>query len=164
MAAADLAALTRRLIEEGFGQGNLAILDELMADDVVEHQRGNRPGLEGAKEVARTLHTWMGDFSLEVQDMAVSGDVVWTRNRARGVNTGPVFGNPATNRPVEVEVFDVVRFEDGRVVEHWGVADQLGCCARSGRSAGSAPRLERPGGGAGVGRSAPAAADCASLS
>jgi predicted ester cyclase len=137
--SADLAILTRRLIEEGFGQGNLAVLDELMADDVVEHQRGNRPGREGAKEVARTLHAWMGDFSLEVQDLAVSGDIVWTRNQARGVNTGSVFGNPATNRPVEVDVFDVVRFAGGRVVEHWGVADQLGMLRQIGAIGGQRP-------------------------
>jgi predicted SnoaL-like aldol condensation-catalyzing enzyme len=35
-------------------------------------------------------------------------------------------GHPASGRPVDVTVFDVMRFEDGLVVEHWGVADQLG--------------------------------------
>jgi len=31
-----------------------------------------------------------------------------------------------TNQRVEVDVFDVGRFENGTMVEHWGVADQLG--------------------------------------
>lgn len=68
----------------------------------------------------------MTPFELAVEDLVVSGDTVWTRNRGRGVNTGPVMGHPATGRTVEVDVFDVMRFADGRVVEHWGVADQLG--------------------------------------
>lgn len=122
----DLAARTRRLIEEGFGHGDLAVLDELMAPDVVEHQRGNGQGREGAKQVARTLNRWMSGFELVVEDLVVDGDTVWTRNRGRGTNTGSVMGRPPTGRSVEVDVFDVVRYENGRVVEHWGVADQLG--------------------------------------
>jgi predicted ester cyclase len=118
--------LVRRLIEVGFGEGDVDVLDELMATDVVEHQRGNRSGIEGAREVVRTLHRWMADFSLTVEDAAVSGDVVWTRNRGRGVNTGSVMGNAPTGKAVEIDVIDIVRLEGGRVVEHWGVADQLG--------------------------------------
>ena len=126
MTTSALADRARRLIEDGFGRGDLSVLGELMADDVVEHQRGNRPGRAGAEAVAQTLHAWMSDFSLTVEDLAVSGNTVWTRNRARGVNAGPVMGNPPTGRPVEIDVIDILRFEDGRVVEHWGVADQLG--------------------------------------
>lgn len=116
----------RRLIEEGFGAGDETVLDELMAPDVVEHQRGNRPGLEGAKGVVRTLHRWMSDFSLTVEDVAVAGETVWTRNRARGINTGSVMGFRPSGQPVEVDVIDIGRFEDGRLVEHWGIADQMG--------------------------------------
>lgn len=126
MNTTDLADHARRLIEVGFGQGDLSILDELMAADVVEHQRGNRSGRDGAKAVVRTLHAWMSNFSLTVEDLAVSGDTVWTRNRGRGVNTGSVMGHAPTGRSVEVDVIDILRFEDGKVVEHWGIADQLG--------------------------------------
>ena len=116
----------RRLINEGFTGGNLDVVDELVAPHCVEHQRGNRSGVDGAKEVIRTLHRWMSDFSLTIEDVAVAGDVVWARNRARGVNTGSVMGNPPSGRLVEIDVIDIVRFEDGQVVEHWGIADQLG--------------------------------------
>lgn len=116
----------RRLIDEGFTGGNLDVVDELISPECVEHQRGNRSGVDGAKEVIRTLHRWMSDFSLTIEDVAVAGDIVWARNRARGVNTGSVMGNPPSGRLVEIDVIDIVRFEDGRVVEHWGIADQLG--------------------------------------
>ena len=116
----------RRLIDQGFTGGNLDVVDELISPECVEHQRGNRSGVDGAKEVIRTLHRWMSDFSLTIEDVAVVGDVVWARNRARGVNTGAVMGNPPSGRLVEIDVIDIVRFEDGQVVEHWGIADQLG--------------------------------------
>jgi predicted ester cyclase len=122
----EMSARARRIIEEGFGRGDLEILDEYMAVDVVEHQRGNAHGLEGAKAVVETLHRWMSDFELTVEDLVVSDETVWTRNRGRGVNTGSVMGHPPTGRTVEVDVFDVLRFANGKVVEHWGVADQLG--------------------------------------
>jgi predicted ester cyclase len=68
----------------------------------------------------------MSDFSLTVEDFAVAGDVVWTRNRARGVNTGSVMGFGPTGGLVEVDVVDIGRFANGMLVEHWGIADQMG--------------------------------------
>lgn len=140
MSTTDLADRTRRLIEVGFGQGDLSVLDELMAADITEHQRGNRSGRDGAKAVVRTLHAWMSDFSLTIEDLAVSGDMVWTRNRGRGVNTGSVMGHPPTGRSVEVDVIDILRFEEGKAVEHWGIADQLGMMIQ----VGAMPGRDRP--------------------
>lgn len=119
-------AIVRRLMDEGFCQGNLAVCDEVFSPDSVEHQRGNPPGAEGAKKVITTLRTWFSDFRLEIEDIIARDDMVWFRNRATGVNTGSVMGFPPTGRTVELTVFDVVRFADGKVVEHWGVPDQLG--------------------------------------
>ena len=80
--AADLARRAIRLVEEGVGRGDFAVLDELMAPDIVEHQRGNGDGIEGAKAVSRTLNRWMSEFSLTVEDVAVNGDTVWTATPA----------------------------------------------------------------------------------
>ena len=126
MNSLDLTDRFRRIVEQGIGAGDESVLDAFVAEDAVEHQRGNAPGREGAKDVSRVLHRWMSDFSLTVEDVVVSGDLVWTRNRARGTNTGSVMGMAPTNQRVEVDVFDVGRFENGTMVEHWGVADQLG--------------------------------------
>jgi predicted ester cyclase len=142
MHAADLEDRTRRMIEVGMGQGDLSVLDELMAEDIVEHQRGNQAGRDGAREVSATLHRWMSDFSLTVEDVAVAGDTVWTRNKARGINTGAVMGNPPSGAPVEVDVIDILRFEDGRAVEHWGIADQVGLMLQVGAMPGRRPPSE----------------------
>ena len=126
MTTVDIGERFRTIVEEGIGRGDERVLEAYVAQDVVEHQRGNRPGLEGAKGVAQTLHRWMSDFSLTVEDIAVAGDTVWTRNRARGVNTGSVMGFAPTGTRVETDVIDIGRFEDGKLVEHWGIADQIG--------------------------------------
>jgi predicted ester cyclase len=119
-------ARLRRVIEEGFGRGRLEVLDELMAADCIEHQRGLPPGRDGARQTVETLHRWMSDFDIRVLEISASGDLVWSLNRARGTNTGSVMGNPPTGKTCEIDVIDVVRFRDGRIVEHWGIADQLG--------------------------------------
>ena len=125
-------AATRRLIDEGFSKGDLSVCDELVSPHATEHQRGLRPGIEGTKDAIRTLHSWFSDFSLVIEDLVATDDTVWIRNRATGVNTGSVLGRPPTGRPFEIDVFDVLRFEDGRLVEHWGVPDQLGLLAQLG--------------------------------
>jgi predicted ester cyclase len=121
---ANIAA-TRRFIREGFTDGRLEVCDELVADDMVEHQRGLRPGPEGAKETIRTLHRWFTDFELQIDDLAATEDTVWIRCTGSGLNTGSVFGHPPTGRRASITVFDVLRWRDGKLVEHWGVPDQL---------------------------------------
>ncbi len=119
-------AATRRLFEDGFTRGNADVCDELVASDSIEHQRGLKGGAEGTKETIRTLHAWFSDFELTIDDLVAQGDQVWICATGRGLNTGSVFGRPPTGRRAEITVFDQVRLRDGRIVEHWGVPDQLG--------------------------------------
>lgn len=60
-----------------------------------------------------------------VEDLAVRGNLVWARNVASGTNHGSFMGHPPTGRSIRVDVIDVVRVRDGRIVEHWGVPDRL---------------------------------------
>ena len=126
MSAEENIAVIRRLIEEGFGRGDLDVVDEVVALDSTEHQRGLKPGIDGVKETIRTLHRWFSEFQLTIEDVAVNGDKVWTRNVARGLNTGSIMGHPPTGIRMQIDVYDVVRVENGKIVEHWGAPDQLG--------------------------------------
>jgi steroid delta-isomerase-like uncharacterized protein len=119
----------RRLINEGFSGGRLEVADELIAPDVIEHQDygpGHAPGAEGVKAVMASLRRAFSDFRLDIEDMAVDGDVAWARNVATGTNDGSFMGHPPTGQPMRIDVIDVVRVRDGRIVEHWGVPDRLG--------------------------------------
>ena len=118
--------LYRRLIEEGFNQGNLAVVDELVAPDAIEHQRGSEPGQEGVKKTIRYLRSAFPDFTITIDEIVTVGDKVWARQRGGGTNLGSFAGHPATGRKAFTDVIDVARFEDGKMVEHWGVPDQLG--------------------------------------
>src|SRR5438445_9487792 len=133
MANQDNEKRYRRLIEEVFNQGRMEVADELVAPNAVERQRGGAgDGPEGVKRTASILRSAFRDFSLTIADLAVDGDKVWARQRGGGTNTGSFFGFPPTGRSADIEVFDSVRIEDGRIVEHWGVPDQLGMLAALG--------------------------------
>jgi predicted ester cyclase len=124
----DPAAVVRRLIEEGFSAGRLEVADEVIAADLVEHQDfgpDHAPGAEGVKAVIRSLRRAFPDFRLAIEDVAVAGDTVWTRNVATGTHDGPFMGFAPTGRTMQIDVFDVLRVADGRIVEHWGVPDRL---------------------------------------
>ena len=116
----------RRLIEEGFNQGNLAVVEELVAPDAIEHQRGSASGREGVVGTIKYLRSAFPDFTITIDDLVVQGDTVWARQRGGGTNLGSFAGRPPTGKKAHIEVFDVCRFENGRMVEHWGVPDQLG--------------------------------------
>jgi predicted SnoaL-like aldol condensation-catalyzing enzyme len=121
--------VVRRLFEEGFSKGNLSVVDETVSRDLLEHQRFDPPlprGPEGTKALISGLRSMFPDIKLVIEDTAVEGDKVWVRARARGTNNGSIMGKPPTGKTMEIDVFDVCRIKDGKIIEHWGVPDQLG--------------------------------------
>ena len=116
----------KRLLLEGFGRGDMSVLDEVVAEDFVEHQHGLPQGREGLKNVIRDLRQAFPDLSYTVVQMVEDGDKVWGHLRARGTNEGPFRGRDPSGKVMKIDVIDISRFEDGKMVEHWGVPDRLG--------------------------------------
>jgi predicted ester cyclase len=115
----------RRVIEEGFDKGNLDALDNCFTPTFAEHQFDLPPTLEGLKGSISYLRTTFAPFSLTIEDMAADGDKVWARLRGRGTDGKGIMGRPPTGKTFEITVMDVVRFENGKIVEHWGVPDRF---------------------------------------
>jgi predicted ester cyclase len=127
--------VVRRLIEEAFNEGRLEVCDELAAPDLLEHQDfGPRhaAGAEGVKAVIASLRRAYSDFHLEIEHLAVDGDLVWLHMTGSGTHDGPFMGRPPTGRTMRIDVFDLIRVADGRMVEHWGVPDRLGALLQLG--------------------------------
>lgn len=114
----------RRVIEEGFNKGNYDALDTLFAPDYKEHQFSLKTTLEGFKEDIRAIRTGFPDFHLTIENIAAECDRVWLLMTARGTNLGPFMG-PPTGKMMTITVMDVCRFENGKIVEHWGSPDRF---------------------------------------
>jgi len=52
-------------------------------------------------------------------------DRVFVQLRMTGTNAGMFMGMPATGKAVDIELVDVMRFIDSKVVEHWGYSQEV---------------------------------------
>jgi predicted ester cyclase len=117
-------AVVARFNREVIERGDELAFRELVAPDFVN--RSAPPGASAGPDgmiftFNRVLRPGLPDLTVEIHDQVAEGDRVTTRKTLRGTHRGELLGVPATNRPVEIQVIDIVRLRDGRYVEHWGV-------------------------------------------
>jgi steroid delta-isomerase-like uncharacterized protein len=125
---AEGVELIQRFYDEMLGQGDLSKLDELVTDDVVDHQEGlpGQPeGKEGVAFFVNTMQSAFSDVNATIGPSVESGDMASALVTISGKHTGEFMGVPATDRPFEVEGIDIIRIEDGKCAEHWGVTDNM---------------------------------------
>jgi len=110
----------REVIERG---------DERAFRDLMAPQFVNRTAPPGAPSGSDSmLHTFnrvlrpaFPDLQVEIHEQIAEGDKVTTRKTIHGTHRGELLGIPATNRRISIDVIDIVRLENGRYVEHWGL-------------------------------------------
>lgn len=119
----------RRLVAEGFGKGNMAVVDEVVSADLVEHEQlppGFPSGAAGLKAFITMIREAFSEIEMSIEDITADDDKVWARLKAHVNNTGPFMGMPPTGKRATFEIIDICRYADGKLVEHWGVTDNLG--------------------------------------
>ena len=121
-------ATVERFVEELFVKGNLDVVDELVADDFVDHMPmpGTSSGKEGLRQLATMFLAAFPDTSIGDVDLIAEGDKVVMRQVTTGTHQGEIMGVAATGRKITVNEIHIVRLTDGKIVEHWGVEDNLG--------------------------------------
>ncbi len=127
-------ALFRRTYEELLNQGHLAVADELIAPDFINHEAppGRERGPESMRGLAIMLRTAFPDLHFTIEELVAEGDVVAGRLTMSGTHEGPLMGMPPTGRSVRQDHMHFVRFREGKAVEHWGVRDDLGMMQQMG--------------------------------
>jgi steroid delta-isomerase-like uncharacterized protein len=128
MSAEENKAMFRRLMDEVVNKGNLDIIDELVAADVVEHEE-LLPGLpqnrEGVKQFFAILRSAFPDIKATIEDVIAEGDRVVARGTMSGTHQGEFMGIPATGKKVSFGAIDILRITNGKFVEHWGLTDSM---------------------------------------
>jgi steroid delta-isomerase-like uncharacterized protein len=119
--------ICRRFFEELHNQHNVSIIDELVAHDVVSHDPfpGQLPGSEGLKNTMHMFWTGLPDLHVEIKDMLAEDDRVMTRLAVKGTHTGTFLESVPTNNSVMYDEVIILRITNGKIVEHWAVADAL---------------------------------------
>ncbi len=122
--------LVRRYWEEVWNQGNLAVVDELIAADFDGHPAPSDAdfgrGPAGQKQLVGLYRGAFPDLRMTIDDMATDGDRVVLRWTASGTNTGEMMGMPATGKPATVTGIVINRLAAGQITEGWTNFDALG--------------------------------------
>lgn len=116
-----------RTYEELFNRGNLAIADELIAPEFLNHEAppGSNRGPESMRGVVTMLRAAFPDMHFTIQELVAEGDTVMGRVTMSGTHQGSFQGIPPTGRSFQQDQMHLVRFRDGKGVEHRAVRDDL---------------------------------------
>jgi steroid delta-isomerase-like uncharacterized protein len=123
----DLKSRTQRTLEV-FNDGNVGLIDELYATDFVNRTtpHGVGPTRDAFKEWVKALRTAFPDIHYTLDDSIEAGDKIVTRVTGSGTMRGDFAGMPATGKRATWSEIHIERVANERVVEHWGVVDQMG--------------------------------------
>jgi steroid delta-isomerase-like uncharacterized protein len=122
-------AIARLVNDEVWSEGHLDVIDELFADDFVATIVGAPEqirGPQGFREFVVMYRTAFPDLRITVDEQFAEGETVVTRWTATGTNEGELMGIPATGKQATTAGININRISDGKLVEGWGLFDQLG--------------------------------------
>ena len=117
--------IVRRLIEEAQQGGQLEVIQELLAEDFVDHTplAGLPPTREGVSMLFAGMKQAFPDLSITIEEQIADEEKVATRKTFSGTHQGPFLGIAATGNPIRFEVIDILTVRGGKIREHRVVAD-----------------------------------------
>lgn len=110
------------------GQGDFELFDTIFADDYTDHtpQKGGfASDKDGTKSLYKALRQAFPDFHTEIHWQICDGDMVTTYKTYYGTHKGDFLNLKPTNKKIQFIAVDVMRVQNGKITDHWGVGDLL---------------------------------------
>jgi len=118
--------LIHTVFSEIWSKGNVALIDDLFADDFVGHFPGETlHGRQALVDQVNAHRSSFPDWTEEVEDTIADRDRVVVRFRSRGTNLGEFLDNPPTGNHVEISEVAIFRLSNGKIIEQWVYPDML---------------------------------------
>jgi predicted SnoaL-like aldol condensation-catalyzing enzyme len=113
-------------INEVFVKHDYTVLDSIMRDDYIQHNADVAQGKAGFKQFFDKTFKAMPDFRYTIKKIVAEGDIVMAYCTSSGTHTGGEWltQKPTGNR-LSFDVVDIFRIQEGKIAEHWDVADSL---------------------------------------
>ena len=121
--------IVRAFIAALFTDGDLTAVDRYLDPSFSNHDTpmpGLPEGREGMRTAAEMFRKAFPDWHSDVRHLIAEGDLVSEHFTARGTHQGSVMGEAPTGGEVRLHGMQIFRIADGKIVERWGVLDQLG--------------------------------------
>ena len=107
--------------------GNVALFDDILSEYVCDHSSAAPAyGTQTFKLRARSVHDAFSDLETALEALVVEGDRIAWRWSINATHTAPFAGIAATGKRVTLRGVNFQRLENGRIVEHFTLADTFG--------------------------------------
>lgn len=138
----------RRLYEDVFNTGNVALADEIIAPNCLDHNVDSpvpvAAGPGPIKGFVTFFRTAFPDAHWAIEDIVGEEDKVAGILTLTGTNTAAYRGIPATGKTVELSGLVIFHVADGMVIERWGGFDALGLLQQLGIAESVGSQIGRP--------------------
>ena len=116
-----------QFVEQVLNAGNFSVAATYLAPDVKTHNGfpDQQPGIDGFIAALKAFHGAFPDLRAQVTHAVAEGDMVVGRFEVTGTHRGTFLGMPGSGRKVRYEEIAMVRMADGKIAEHWSIADAL---------------------------------------
>ena len=128
MSTAQGKSIIYRVLDEAFNQGNLAVVDELVAPNGISHHSswGTPANRTGLKQLIAMFRTAFPDLHCTIEDEIIQGDKTAAHWTMRGTHKGLFLGNSPTSKSISVKGLIYARIENDQVIENYILIDQMG--------------------------------------
>jgi len=113
------------LLNTVFRNHDFSKVDEIMQDNYIQHNEDCPQGKDGFIKFFQEIFKGVPDFSYTKKRIVAEGDIVMLYATTTGTHKGEWLGCAPTGNKLNFDVIDVFRMEDGKIAEHWDVADTL---------------------------------------
>jgi steroid delta-isomerase-like uncharacterized protein len=128
----DILNKNKKLIEAYFSQvwnqGDFELLDEIIAPHYVNHHPSAPnplPGPAGLIPIIAEMRKGIPDLHYTIQNLVITEDNVVAHVRVQGTHRDTLWGISPTGKSFDVEQINIERIENGKIVEHWRVTEEL---------------------------------------
>lgn len=122
-------AIVRGLIDICFNGRDLSRLAEFLHPEFVNHQEifplKSKKGSSVFEELYSTFFKIFSDVRADYHNLISEGDLVMAYDNIIGTNDGEIMGKPPTGKKADFQVFHLYRVEEGKLIERWGLTDDL---------------------------------------
>lgn len=113
-----------------WNRGRIGDLCNFWDPQMIHHTRSQKQTVPEVQRVIGEFMSAFPDLQFQIDDMFGEGDRVVTRMTASATNKGPFLGFPPTAKKINCAVIGIARIKDDKIVEHWGVTDELAMMAQ----------------------------------
>jgi len=110
-------------VTKAFETGDVSKIDSVIAPDFIDHtDQGDKKGPDSLKAAITMMHKSFTDMKMEKVKELADDDYVFSWMRYSGTSDGTM---GMAKGPFTMNGVEVIKFNDGKAVEHWGFVNAM---------------------------------------